>query len=73
LEAQKFSHHEIFVERAKLFWARDCKCEAITTLEKGIADHFPKLTFGFVDKDTAGQFDANQLAICGKAKLLLAR
>ena len=72
LEAQQFSHKEVFIESAKLSWARDCKTEAITILEKGIADQFPTLTFGF-EKSKMGQYQPEALEVCGKAKLLLAR
>ena len=72
LEAQQFSHKEVFIESAKLSWARDCKTEAITILEKGIADQFPTLKFGF-EKSKMGEYKPEALEVCGKAKLLLAR
>merc|ERR1719219_2332862 len=72
LEAQKFSHKEVFIERAKLSWARDGKTEAIAILEKGISDQFPSLAFGF-DKGQIGKYSKDAVEVCGKAKLLLAR
>merc|ERR1719219_1856026 len=72
LEAQKFSHKEVFIERAKLSWARDGKTEAISILEKGISDQYPSLTFGF-DKIKMEKYTKDALNACGKAKLLLAR
>ena len=72
LEAQKFSHKEIFIERAKLSWARSDKTEAINTLEKGIHDHFPQLVKGFDKKVIPGLVKAD-VATCSKAKLLLAK
>ena len=72
LEAQKFSNKEVFIETAKLSWARMCKTEAIATLEKGITDQFPSLSFGF-DKNIVAKCSGEDLNVCGKAKLLLAR
>ena len=72
LEADKFGNQEVFVEKAKLSWARNDKTEAITTLEKGIVDQFPKMVLGFQKSDMA-QYNPDQLLVCGKAKLLLAK
>ena len=72
LEAQNFSNKEVFIERAKLSWARDAKTEAITILEKGIADQFPTLKFGF-ERSKMNDYTTETLEVCGKAKLLLAR
>ena len=72
LEAQKFSHKEVFIERAKLSWARDGKTEAIAILEKGILDHYPSLTPGFKKEDVE-KYSKDAVEVCGKAKLLLAR
>ena len=72
LEAEKFNHKEVFIEKAKLCWARESKTEAISVLEKGISDRFPELKFGFNIKQlSVKKFKSDELAICGKAKLLL--
>ena len=72
LEAEKFKHPELFIERSKLVWARqDCR-EAISILEKGIETHFPEYTFGF-SRDKIVSIDDSKREICAKAKLLLAR
>ena len=72
LEAKKFSNKEVFIEIAKLAWAREDKTGAISTLEKEIHDQFPQLGFGF-DKKELEKCSQDDMKICGKAKLLLAR
>ena len=72
LEAQKFSNKEVFIERAKLNWARLNKSEAIEILKSGISEQFPNLADGF-EKNDITKYSPDDLSVCGKAKLLLAR
>ena len=68
LEAQKFSHKEVFLERAKLSWARDGKNEAIAILEKGISDQFPTVCSGSSSGDRKSQMEAlppEEKQVCG--------
>ena len=73
LEAEKFQHKEVFIERAKLCWQREFKTEAISVLQKGIVEHYPELKSGIDRKNPVDKIEPSDLHICGKAKLLLAR
>ena len=88
LEAKRFdeNHKPLFVERAKICWARSAKTEAIAELRKGLKDHFPEYypevwhhrTTQAAGSGTAPQQPAQTLTgldreTCSKAKSLLAK
>ena len=66
LEAEKFNHQEVFIERAKICWAREKNTEAISVLEKGLLDQFQNAT-------DVSKLTLDEKTICSKAKLLRAR
>ena len=71
LEAENHNNKDVFIERAKLSWARATPDEAITTLENGIRDQYPALVE--IKKETVASFDKEDLDTCGQGKLMLAR
>ena len=87
LEAKRFdeNHKPLFVERAKICWARSAKTEAIAELRKGLKDHFPEYypevwhhRTQAAGSGTAPQQPAQTLTgldreTCSKAKSLLAK
>lgn len=72
LEAEKSFHSELFLERAKLSWARDRPDKAILRLSKGVKDRFPWWTKEF-SKTSSVSVSDDQIQLCFRAKLLLAR
>ena len=66
LEAEKFNHQEVFIERAKICWAREKNTEAISVLEKGLLDQFQ-------NANDVSKLSLDEKSICSKAKLLRAR
>ena len=73
LKAERFGYPELFLERAKLSWARGRSEEAIDTLKKGIKDKFPWWTKDFSKKSHRAEVTDRDLSVCADAKLLLAR
>ena len=84
LEVQKYKHVEVFLETAKLAWARGHETEAIAALKKGLTDTFPDI----VAAQAAGRPDVKvnlvlQKAldvltkedrdVCARGKIILAR
>ena len=66
MEAEKFNHQEVFIERAKICWAREKNTEAISVLEKGLLDQFQ-------NANDVSKLSLDEKSICSKAKLLRAR
>ena len=73
LEAENRRNKDVFIERAKLAWARSNPNDAIITLENGIRDQYPELA-KITNKDQViNSFDKEDLNTCGQGKLLLAK
>ena len=71
LEAEHRSNKDVFIERAKLAWARSNPNDAIITLENGIRDQYPALVR--VNKEVVNSYGKEDLSTCGQGKLLYAR
>ncbi|XP_028157289.1 serine/threonine-protein kinase ATR-like [Ostrinia furnacalis] len=63
LNAEEYRPEELFIEKAKMYWARGQQDHAFTTLRRGLEDAYPNLE----------QLTKEQKKICAKAKLLIAK
>ena len=55
LEVRKSKHVELFLETAKLDWARDNHTGAISALKKGLCDAFPHVEAALLEEPTEGK------------------
>ncbi|KAG6454519.1 hypothetical protein O3G_MSEX008741 [Manduca sexta] len=63
LNAEEYHPEELFIEKAKMYWARGQHEQAFTTLRRGLDDAYP----------TVERLTNDQRKICAKAKLLIAK
>ncbi|KAJ0177282.1 hypothetical protein K1T71_007291 [Dendrolimus kikuchii] len=63
LNAEEYNPEELFIEKAKMYWARGQTEHAFITLRRGLDDAYPQL----------GKLTDEQKKICAKAKLLIAK
>ncbi|XP_026488273.2 serine/threonine-protein kinase ATR-like [Vanessa tameamea] len=63
LNAEEYKPEELFIEKAKIYWARGQQEHVMTTLRRGIEEAFPDLE----------NLTQEQRKICAKAKLLIAK
>ncbi|CAK1547250.1 unnamed protein product [Leptosia nina] len=63
LNAEEYQPEQLFIEKAKMYWARGQQEHAFTTLRRGLDDAYPQLEI----------LNQEQKKICAKAKLLIAK
>ncbi|XP_049868950.1 serine/threonine-protein kinase ATR [Pectinophora gossypiella] len=63
LNAEEYQPEELFIEKAKMYWARGQHEHAFTTLKRGLEENYPQID----------QLTQEQRKICAKAKLLIAK
>ncbi|KAM3961050.1 LOW QUALITY PROTEIN: ATR serine/threonine kinase meiotic 41 [Aphomia sociella] len=63
LNAEEYQPAELFIEKAKMYWARGQHEHAFTTLRRGLDDAYPNVE----------QLNNEQRKTCAKAKLLIAK
>ncbi|CAH2238336.1 jg17493 [Pararge aegeria aegeria] len=63
LNAEEYKPEELFIEKAKIYWARGQQEQSFTTLRRGLEEAYPQ-----IDKLTQ-----EQRKICAKARLLIAK
>ncbi|CAH0579320.1 unnamed protein product [Chrysodeixis includens] len=63
LDAEEYQPEELFIEKSKMYWARDHYEHAFTTLRRGLDYTYPALE----------QLNNDQRKIAAKAKLLIAK
>ncbi|XP_031765193.2 serine/threonine-protein kinase ATR isoform X2 [Galleria mellonella] len=63
LNAEEYQPEELFIEKAKMYWARGQHDHAFTTLRRGLDDAYPNIE----------QLNNEQRKTCAKAKLLIAK
>ncbi|XP_038211943.1 serine/threonine-protein kinase ATR [Zerene cesonia] len=63
LNAEEYQPEQLFIEKAKMYWARGQQEHAFTTLRRGLDDAYPQLE----------TLTLEQRKICAKAKLLIAK
>ncbi|KAJ2945898.1 hypothetical protein O0L34_g4806 [Tuta absoluta] len=63
LNAEEYQPEKLFIEKAKMYWARAQHEHAFTTLRRGLEENYPPLH----------QLTHEQRKICAKAKLLIAK
>lgn len=69
LKAERYKSTELFLEKAKFYWAKDEKDLSFATLNRGIDEHFPDhATF----KDMDLMMRRADRKLCAEAKLLIA-
>lgn len=69
LQAERYKPKELFIEKAKLYWAKEEQELAFGTLKRGIEEHFPDVaTF----KEMNPGLKKTDRKLCAEAKLLVA-
>lgn len=69
LQAERYKPKELFIEKAKLYWAKEERELAFGTLKRGIEEYFPDAsTF----KEMAADVRKDDRKLCAEAKLLIA-
>ncbi|XP_053607158.1 serine/threonine-protein kinase ATR [Plodia interpunctella] len=63
LNAEEYKPSQLFIEKAKMYWARAQHEHAFTTLKRGLDDAYPDVR----------NLNNEQRKICAKAKLLIAK
>ncbi|CAG5050354.1 unnamed protein product [Parnassius apollo] len=63
LNAEEYTPEELFIEKARMYWARGQQEHAFTTLRRGLDEAYPQIE----------KLTQEQRKICAKAKLLIAK
>ncbi|XP_052740279.1 serine/threonine-protein kinase ATR isoform X2 [Bicyclus anynana] len=63
LNAEEYKPEELFIEKAKIYWARGQQEQSFTTLRRGLEEAYPQIE----------KLTQEQRKICAKARLLIAK
>ncbi|XP_045771949.1 serine/threonine-protein kinase ATR-like isoform X2 [Maniola jurtina] len=63
LNAEEYKPEELFIEKAKIYWARGQQEQSFTTLRRGLDEAYPQIE----------NLTQEQRKICAKARLLIAK